>query len=241
MSDINTYPERKLPLSKTKAIKIKAHRPDAFDHQLWAVNWLNTKRPGLYNLYSKLAYPHVSKVGGRVLIKGKVTEKIAGDDAYNREILLIVRYQSVSNFIKMIGGKIFQLKSLLRNASVSRFTFGFVNKITGEGDIMSYPKPYEGDRYHLVHIFQTDKPQEDHDLFVKSAYMPTLYFYGLKAATVSRVNGNEEKDAPYFVDGICVWQGDSAQRLKNLVEMDDFVEFAASNTSNNIYLIDRLL
>jgi uncharacterized protein (DUF1330 family) len=241
MSDTNTYPERKLRITKSRYVKIKAHRPDAFDHQLWAINWLNTKRPGLYNLYSKLAYPHVSKVGGRVLIKGKVAEKISGDEEFDRDLLLIVRYQTVSNFLKMVGGKIFQVKSILRTSAVSRFTFGFVNKITGEGDTLNYPKAYDGDRYHLVHIFQTDKPQEDHDLFVKSAYMPTLFFYGLKAATVSQVNGSEEREAPYFADGICIWQGDSAQRLKNLTEMDDFKEFSASNKSNSIYLIDRLL
>lgn len=241
MSDSPTFAERKLALSKTKAIKIKAHRSDAFDNQLWAVNWLNTKRLGLYNLYSKLAYSHVAKVGGRVLLKGVITEKLCGDDKYDRELLLIVRYQSIGNFLKMIGGKVFQLKSILRTSSVSRFVFGFVSKIAGEGDTKNYPTPYEGDRHHLVHIFQTDKPDEAHHLFVKSAYMPTLYFYGLKGATVSRVDKSGEKDAPYFVDGICIWEADSAQRLRNLVEMDDFVEFAEGNKTNNVYLFDRTI
>ncbi|GAB5525112.1 MAG: hypothetical protein Roseis2KO_29840 [Roseivirga sp.] len=241
MSDSPTFPERKLALSKTKAIKIKAHRSDAFDHQLWAVNWLNTKRPALYNLYSKLVYPNVAKVGGRVLLKGVVTEKISGDDEFDRELLLIVRYQSVSNFLKMIGGKVFRLKSLLRTSSVSRFVFGFMNKIAGEGDTKNYPTAYDGDRHHLVHIFQTDKPDEQHHLFEKSAYMPTLYFYGLKAATVARLDKGGEKEAKCFVDGICIWQADSAQRLRNLVEMDDFKEFSEGNKTNSVYLFERTI
>ncbi|GEM_PF-4199171 len=241
MSDSPTFPERRLALSKTKAIKIKAHKSDAFDHQLWAVNWLNARRPALYNLYGKLAYTHVAKVGGRVLLKGVITEKISGDDEFDRELLLIVRYQTVSNFLKLVGGKMFQLKSVLRTSSVSSFVFGFMNKVAGEGDTKNYPTAYEGDRHHLVHIFQTDKPDTEHHLFVKSAYMPTLYFYGLKAATVARVDKSGEKEAPCFVDGICIWQADSAQRLRNLAEMDDFKEFSEGNKTNSVYLFDRTI
>jgi uncharacterized protein (DUF1330 family) len=241
MGDSTSLPERKLALSKSKALKFRAHRPGAFNDQLWAINWLNQKRPALYNLYSKLAYRHAAKVGGRVLFKGLVSEKLTGDDKYDRELLLIVRYQSVINFLKMISGKVFQLKSILRTSSVNRFVFGFVQKIAGEGDTKNFPTAYEGDRHHLIHIFQTDKPNEKHHLFVKSAYMPTLYFYGLKSATVARVDKGGEKEAPFFVDGICIWQADSAQRLRNLTEMDDFKEFCEGNKSNNVYLIERTI
>lgn len=88
-----------------------------------AMNWFDTRRSALYQLYNLLALPLVRAVGGRPLFKGRVGEVLWGSEELRREWLLLVHYPACTSFRDLLLKRRFQAISPLRMASARRFTF----------------------------------------------------------------------------------------------------------------------
>jgi len=210
------------------------------DQPLYAINWFNTKSKRLYNLYGALAFPHVKKVGGEVVFKGKVREILSGDNSLKRETLLIVKYPSADGFLGLFSQKLFLLKSLLRVKAVKDFVFGFVKLAGGTAQSTQKPEKYNGDKSYLVHIlkghFKEDHSNTDYPEGIN------LFFDGQKTAYVGRSSDDAEiKNGPFFIDRILIWEGENKDELKSWFKNNEFPIKQTNNIDQGIYLIDRLL
>ena len=210
------------------------------DQPLYAINWFNIKSKNLYNLYGALAFPHVQKVGGEVVFKGKIKETLKGDEKFRRESLLIVKYPNADSFLGLFARKLFLIKSLLRVKAVKDFVFGFVRISNGTVQSTQHPKKYSGDKSYLVHIHM-GKTEED----ISNAEYPVginLYFDGLKTAYIGRSSdGGDVKNGPFFIDRILIWEANDKDGLKSWASCNEFPIKSMDSIDQGIYLIDRLL
>ena len=236
--------EKALAITKSMTLKVRATgKSKSLEGRVWAVNWLNLKRPWLYDLYGKLAFIHVAKAGAKLFFKGNVIEKLEGEDKYDRELLLIVRYPSVDGFLKMLSNKWFQLKSILRINAIKRFVFGFVEQERGSGQALKRPVNYEGSNCYMVHIFQTEVAYANDTAFqaLIGPEKPELYFQGTQKAKVIRVQNGNEQEGPFFIDGILIWEATDQQTLKDWATSEVYEAFKKLNQSNNLYLLNRTI
>lgn len=232
---------RQVQLTRKQGAKIRADSAGAFDHPLYAVNWLNLKRPARYRWYTRLAFSHLVKVGAKVFFKGYVAERLRGDEKYDREMLLLVCYPGPESFLKLISNRWFQVKSVLRVSAISRFVFGFVQKQKGIGKVLARPEAYSGGQHYMVHIFQAEQPDYTHLLFQKDQAAVRLYFLGARSASIARVVKGKEMYAPFFVNGISIWQAATEEALRAFAESTDFKAFCGQNRENNVYLVKRTI
>jgi len=210
------------------------------DKPLYATNWFNTKSKNIYNLYGALAFPHVKKVGGEVVFKGKIKETLSGDDTLKRESLLIVKYPSADSFLGLFAQKLFLIKSLLRVKAVKDFVFGFVKMNNGIARSTQNPKKYSGDKNYLVHIIkgetEVEMPKDNYPTGIN------LFFDGQKTAYIGRSSdGAEIKNGPFFIDRILIWEGEDKEELKSWATSTEFPIKQTNNIDQEIFLIDRLL
>ena len=240
MTTNESHEFRQVQLNRKQWAKIRAEVSGAFDQSLYAVNWLNLKRPARYRWYTRLAFSHLVKVGAKVFFKGYVEERWMGDEKYDREMLLLVCYPGPDGFLKLITNRWFQVKSILRVTAISRFVFGFVQKQRGIGEVLAGPKAYSSGKHYLVHFFQTEEPDYKHAIF-QNEQAPELYFLGSRSASIARVVGGKEMYAPFFVKGMSLWQADTVEVLKAFAESDDFKAFCNENRENNLYLLKRTI
>ena len=98
------------------------------DEPVYAINWFNTRSALVYDFYNFLAVRSVRKIGGKPFIKCKIDRSLTGDETLRRDVLLIVKYPSLKSFRSMMENTYFQIVSMLRNAAVSNFTFGFTKR-----------------------------------------------------------------------------------------------------------------
>lgn len=207
---------------------------------LYAINWFNTKSKNLYNLYGALAFPHVKKVGGEVVFKGKVIESLNGNESLKRESLLIVKYPSADSFLGLFAQKLFLIKSLLRVKAVKDFVFGFVRMSNGTAQSTQHPKKYSGDKNYLVHIIKGQAEEDISNAEYRAGI--NLFFDGQKTAYIGRTSdGGKIKNGPFFIDRITIWEADEKEDLKSWVNSTEFSSRQSNNIDQGIYLIDRLL
>lgn len=222
----------------TAAVISPAHAESRLDEPLYAINWFNYKSSWLYTIYSLLVLPDVKSVGGKPIIKGHVLEKWEGKDALDREVLLVVKYPSADQFLKMVGKKSFQLKSLFRIKAVKNFVFGFTRKIS---DNRAAVKPGLNDHY-LVHLFQSkhaSAPSAD-TLEKLSETGASVYFCATKTAYLGRKRLNVAlEQMPFLIDGILIMHASSADSLRKLRDHEAFRAFKEEQEVNNIYLLKR--
>ena len=226
--------------SKTTLHIAASNNQSDLDQPLYAINWFNTKSKRLYNLYGVLAFPHVKKVGGEVVFKGKINKTLSGDNSLIRESLLIVKYPSADSFLGLFSQKLFLLKSLLRVKAVKDFVFGFVKMTEGTARSTQKPEKYNGDKSYLVHIlkghFKEDLLNTDYPEGIN------LFFNGQKAAYIGRSSDDAEiKKGPFFIDRILIWEGEDKDELKSWFKTTEFPIKQTNNIDQGIYLIDRLL
>jgi uncharacterized protein (DUF1330 family) len=207
---------------------------------LYAINWFNTKSKKLYNLYGALAFPHVKKVGGEVVFKGKVTRALSGDESLKRESLLIVKYPSADGFLDLFSQKLFLIKSLLRVKVVKDFVFGFVRMAGGKVQSTQNTKKYNGNKSYLLHILKGHSENKFSNIEYPEDI--NLFFDGRKAAYIGRSSdGGEVKNGPFFIDRIVIWEGDENSALKNWVESDNYPFKIKPEIDNGNYLLKRLI
>ena len=210
------------------------------DQPLYAINWFNTKSKSLYNLYGALAFPHVKKVGGEVVFKGKVRETLGGNDKLKRELLLIVKYPNADSFLGLFTQKLFLIKSMLRVKAVKDFVFGFVKMTGGTARSTQKPIKYNGDKNYLVHIIKGQSEVE-----IQKDNYPSginLFFDGQKAAYVGRsTDDGEIKNGPFFIDRILIWEAGDKEELKSWENSANNPFKSENKDGNGIFIVDRLL
>lgn len=210
------------------------------DQPLYAINWFNTKSKNLYNLYGALAFPHVKKVGGEVVFKGKIRATLKGNEKLRRESLLIVKYPSADSFLGLFAQKLFLIKSLLRVKAVKDFVFGFVRMSNGTTQSTQHPKKYSGDKSYLVHILKGLTEEKISNIEYPDGI--NLFFDGLKTAYVGRsTDDSKVKNGPFFIDRIFIWEADDKDGLKSWASSIEFPIKSMDSIDQGIYLIDRLL
>lgn len=175
---------------------------------IWAINWFNTNKKWLYNLYTFLAIPMAMKIGVKLIYKGSFVEKLEGKDDLGRKMLLIVEYPSVDDFFSLVHTKYFQIISLLRMKAVKRFNFGFSKRRTSK---VSLIKPLAKGASCIVHHFKgsiDDMGIKSLEFFALQTNIRLIYF-GEKVATLNRViKGKPLVEVRLAMDGIIVFEGE---------------------------------
>ena len=208
------------------------------EESIYAINWFDRKRKSLYNLYTTLTGPLALNVGARLHFKGRHIEKIEGDDADKREMLLIVRYPSAESFLKLLANKLFQITSLLRINSVKDFNFGFTKRISPS--IGKRPKTNS----YLVHHFRTNSLPDnflEQLLEISFSSNTNLYYAGTLAANlvVTRDNLPPSK-SPFLMDGILVFESDDAENFSKLLDNAAYRKVKSNFSSNYTAYFKRL-
>lgn len=222
----------------TSVVITAANGESELDQPLYAINWFDYKSSFLYKLYSILVLSDVRAVGGKPIIKGEVLEKWEGEDNLDRKVLLVVKYPSADQFLKMVGKKTFQLKSLIRMKAVKRFVFGFTKKAAHS---RAASKPGLNDHY-LVHLFQGTKGQAGSAATVEQLTETgaSIYFYGTKTASLGRKRSDRDvEQQPFLLDGVLILHARSLDALHKVRDHQAFSSFKEAHQVNNIYLLKR--
>ena len=229
----------KRDLTKTISVEIiPVGQGDIITDRIWAINWFNYRKKWLYGLYNRLAAPHVIKVGGQLLFKGHNQQILFGDEELSRQTLLIVTYPQIDNFLEMLTVKAFQLKSLLRVKAVKDFVFGFTKRLDkNEAAIM--PK-YNGTDSYLVYHYQGNAEQAKLYELARDNNVK-VFFHGEKMARLKRIEvGKDDVLAPFFMDGIIVFEAENEEKVYNFAASEAFLNHNMLNKSGFAAIFDRV-
>lgn len=216
--------------NQSTSLSILAHSVDIdLTSDLWAVNWFNTKRPWLYNIYTTLMSPLVGKVGGKLVFKGSFVKKLDGHEKDGRKTLLIVKYPSAADFIDLVSKKAVLFYSILRIMSVERFMFGFTHQL--DTNEIKPQKTAKGSPC-LVHHFRGEIDIQATFNQLSSIAISNgvdLCYAGKKAATLKRSHNTEGSyEIPFTMDGILVFVAKDEANLQSFYATPDYQSFIAS-------------
>ena len=231
-----------LDINKSTSISIVACGADInLDSKVWAINWFDTKRKWLYNIYTAIASRFVVQVGGRLCFKGAFMETLSGDEKDARKILLIVAYPTAHHFLDLVKMKLFQMVSILRILAVKRFVFGFtqrlkIEKLTKNRQTKGAPC--------LVHHFRNEASvNEKIELVCHLANEQNIHlsYAGLKVATLRRSHSTEDSyDVPFIMDGILVFEADNKGQLMAFYESELYKSFTETLDNSYVALFRKL-
>jgi len=141
----------------------------------------------------------------------------------------------------MVGNRKFQLKSLVRQAAVKYFTFGFVKRTDADEHPMLKTGKYDGEMKYLVHHLKNDHQSIDEQTISSQAEKQgiVLYFFGTKSARLGGKREGELKNAPFLMDSIILFEADNATSFDELISSELYQEFIDQNESNYIGLFGR--
>ena len=209
------------------------------DKPLYAINWFSTKMAWMYHFYNFLALPRVRSVGGIVFFKGKVYESLYGKKTDSRELLLIVRYPSGKNFIKLMKDFLFKAVSIFRILSVENFTFGFTKKMFPIDATTTLDKT----KKYAVHHFRTDSFKEKDIVELQQILDDIdieLHYAGLiNAKLYSQEKDKAIEQIPCLMDGILLFRSDTIYCINRLINSDAYQKFMAQFDSSFIGLVER--
>jgi uncharacterized protein (DUF1330 family) len=209
---------------------------------VWAINWFDVKNKGLYDFYNVIASPHVGKVGGRALFKGRLKKKLLGEQSDEREVLLIVSYPKPDNFLDLLMGKMFQLKSIVRELAVKDFTFGFMKRLDDGERPRGRIKKYDGKLIYMVHHFKNNHQLIDTNTIKDLAAEQDIFthFSGIKSALVGRRKGGGKlRTSPFLMDGMLIFGAFEASQFDDFIQSEYYQNFIEQNQSNYIALFNR--
>ncbi len=193
---------------------------------LFAINWFDTRLSILYHFYNSMAASRVFRIGGKVFMKAKVGEQLAGDSAMKREFLLIVNYPSPEAFLSLVGDPIFQIISLMRTAAVKRFSF-CLNKRYEEPQLLETRfQEHDQTQKYAVLIFKGEFAEglralaKDHSIEVR--------FSSERALTVAVIKGEVVEHNAAITEKVFLLSADDETSLEAFFSDPKFVE--ASST-----------
>lgn len=218
-----------LDINKSTSVSIVACTTDIdLDSGIWAINWFDTKRRWLYNLYTFIASRFVIKVGGKLWFKGAFVETLSGNKKDARKILLIVKYPTAHHFLDLVALKSFQMVSLLRILAVKRFVFGFTQRHKIEG--LSEKRQDKGAPCLVHHFRNTSEINKKITSICYAASEQNIYlnYWGKKAATLKRSHSTEGAyDVPFIMDGILVFEAANRDQLMAFYKSETYLAFTA--------------
>ncbi len=223
----------------TKSISIEIVPVDGrskMNERVWAINWFDFKHKWLYNLYNRLASKYVVQVGGQLLFKGYHKKTLVGSSKLARQTLLIVTYPKIDDFLNMLMIKAFQMVSLLRVKAVKDFVFGFTERMDSY-EYTSTPK-YGNEKYLVFHFQGGVEGSAIIELAAQNGIK--IYFYGKKLAEVQREEaGKDPVKAPFFMDGIMVFEALSENKLEEFATSKNFNVLIRNNSTNYAAIFAR--
>jgi len=236
MEDNNSL---KRQLTKSISIEIIPVKGEVeINSRVWAINWFNYKSKWLYSLYNRLAAKFVIRMGGQLLFKGHNQKTLLGEESYARHTLLIVTYPSIGKFLDMLLIKAFQLVGLLRVKAVKDFVFGFTRRVDDYNETTT-PAIDINNKYLVFH-YQGTIEQSSLNSLAKNSGLKT-YFSGEKIGQVKRFEkGKKPVVAPFFMDGIVVFETKSKNAIITFVESRGFTELINVNSSNYAAIFTRV-
>ena len=173
-----------------------------------------------------------------MLFKGHNQKTLLGEESYARHTLLIVTYPSIGKFLDMLLIKVFQLVSLLRVKAVKDFVFGFTKRLD-VFESTSTP-PINNKAFYFVFHFQGNSDQLAIHNLAESQGLK-VYFSGEKIGQVKRFEkGKKPVVAPFFMDGIVVFETKSKNAIITFVESRGFTELINVNSSNYAAIFTRV-
>ena len=179
---------------------------------LFAINWFDTRVAALYHFYNTMAASRVFRIGGKVFIKAKVGEQLAGDSSMKRQFLLIVNYPSPEGFLNLVGDPVFQVISLMRTAAVKRFSFCLNKRYEDPQLLETRFQAHDKTKSYAVLIFKGEFT-EDLRLFAKEQSIELL-FSSERALTVAVTKGGHiEREAP-ITEKVFLLKSDDEESLE---------------------------
>ncbi len=236
---MDNYSEIRAKINKRTDVLIRSSHPDVNLHEpLYAVNWFSTKVECLYSFYNLLAFRSVLKIGGKALLKAKVSETLVDDNNGKRELLLIVRYPKGENFKSLMESTYFKMISIFRVLSVSHFTFGFTHKLVADTQSKK-----SDDLTYAIHHFkagiEASKTIEQITRLLPSNI--SIKYTGLTVANLYTQEKNKEaRQVPNLMDALVVFQSKTEEELKLFFASEAYQNLLKDLPVNYIGLLNRI-
>ena len=209
---------------------------------VYAINWFNTKALWLYNLYNLLAVISVKKVGGSAVFKGRVKRVISGDDDLRRDVLLIVNYPSVNNFVNMLENAYFKLVSLLRLAAVKDYTFGFTHPLSLESVGTDRDKNRDKSKIYLLHHYQGNEQSTKNLQDIISKQNIEIYYAGrISALVYSGDSSSPKEQIPCLMQGLFLLRANKLDKLTSLIQSEEYQAAIKQTKASFIATLNRVL
>jgi hypothetical protein len=241
MSTDNIEKKLRAQISKTKSVHIQGiDNSSEILTPVYAINWFNTKRLWLYNIYNLLAGLSVKKVSGQGFFKGKTGQHLLGDENLRRDVLLIVKYPAAKSFIQLVEIKFFQLVSLLRVLAVKDFTFGFSQRTDAATVSQNQWTKQSSSSYAVMHYTAAVDIAAEVGQFVAEFDLQIYYSGSISAYLYSGDGEQASAQIPCIMDGIIVFEGKDVQSIKNAINAVEFHKIIEKTKEKYIAILDRV-
>ena len=212
------------------------------DEPIYAINWFNTKSAPIYDFYNRLAVRSVNKVGGAPYFKGRYIKTLHGNAEDRRDVLLVVRYPTLNNFLKMLESKVFMAVSLIRMAAVKDFTFGFTKRADTGADFSPIEPDDEGGVFYGVFHYSgnTDIHAPLNDL-IASADIDLFYRGKIRARVGTGETSRSATKIPCDMNGVIILKSYNQKTLENLIHNSAFNSLDAETARSFFGLYSRIL
>lgn len=205
---------------------------------VYAINWFDTKRLWLYNIYNMLAKGSVIKVGGKPFFKGYITDVLLGDESGRRDVLLIVNYQSARHFMRMLESTWFKLISIVRLVSVEKFNFGFTRR-TDSGTVSA---DNDKNKVYAIHHYRAAEDLTARLEALVEAENAEVYYAGrISALLYSGDSLQAKQQVPCLMNGVLILRADKREQIEHLINSDAYQAVVAQTESSFIATLDRTL
>ncbi len=202
---------------------------------MFAINWLNLKSSWMYSLYTYLAFPMASSIGAVPIFKGNRLKVLADTAKVDREVLLIVRYPGPTEFLSLVGRKLFQIVSVLRIKSVVDFNLGFAHLLQGT----KQPKDHNYLVYHWQNSASMKTAQQLEQLCHNTGV--TMFFAAERVASLGIEQGDKTRKVPLKMDGLVIMAHAERDVLNQLVAAEDFQRLIQSQEDHYLGIFQRVL
>jgi len=209
---------------------------------IYAVNWFNTKAQWMYDFYNFLAVKAVRKVGGAPFFKGKYIRTIQGATDMRRDILLVVRYPAISQFMVMLANGYFLAVSSIRILAVKDFTFGLTKRSDAGPDLRPRSSAESSGLTYAIHHFKAPDGFESKLSQIVSESPVELFYAGSIKARIATGKDEEVYSAiPCLMDGIIVLKSEELNLIEDLVARSEYQTLIEKTDSSFIGLYKRIL
>ena len=229
-------------ITRNIRVYVQSVRPENNqNNQVYAINWFNTRMLWLYNFYNFLGSVAVKKVGGVAKFKGKVKKILLGSQKEHRDVLLIVNYPHPENFVRMLESRYFQLVSLLRLISVTKFTFAFSQLSDKVAQTIESKQLPSAQSYCIHHFKSTANLTED---FVKQAKKNSVgcYFSAQVSSLIYSGDASGPKEqVPCIMQYAIVFHAKTEKSFTKMLNSVEYQSLIKKTTTSYVATMERLL